>query len=220
MDQRLTSQFASNRCRAAYFFMAGGTNPYDGRYRLQSPRVIRRLREVARSGADIGLHASYEAGGDPALIAVERRTLEEVAGLPIYKNRHHFLRWREPEHGAAIAEAGIRWDATLGYADVAGFRLGVCHRVPLFDPVRQRLMGIEECPLVAMDCTLDAPGYMNLSEEAALDCVRRLARSTLQHQGEFVILWHNTRLAEGAGSYHRRLYPRILEELAGLLAQA
>jgi hypothetical protein len=31
-----------------------------------------------------------------------------------------------------------------------------------------------------------------------------------------VLLWHNTQLASGTPWYHRRLYDRILERLAGL----
>ena len=220
LDRQLTERFPTDRCRALYFFMAGGKSPQDGNYRLGEARIINGLREVSASGAGVGLHASYEAGTNPAKVAIERQALEDVAGLPIEKNRHHCLNWREPEHGAAIAEAGINWDSTLGYADVAGFRLGVCRPVPLFDPIRQCLLGIEEHPLIVMDCTLDWAKYMNLGEEAAFDQVRRLADATFQHQGEFVILWHNTVLATTDRSYHKRLYPRVLDYLAGLLEQA
>ena len=136
--------------------------------------------------------------------------------MPITQNRHHFLTWREPDHGAAIAAAGIRWDTTLGYADVAGFRLGVCRPVRLFDPIERRPLGIEEHPLIVMDCTLDRADYMNLGEEAAFDCVRRLADATRRHDGEFVCLWHNTTLAATDPTYHKRLYPRVLDYLRGL----
>jgi hypothetical protein len=175
LDHRVSDRGSSDRCRSVYFFMAGGTSPYDGAYSLGSARTGDRLRQVSASGADIGLHASYEAGGDPTRIGVERRLLEQVTGTHIQSNRHHYLRWRESEDGAATANAGISWDATLGYADLAGFRLGVCRPVPLFDPIRRQLLGIEEHPLIVMDGTLDGSNYMDLAEEAAFDCVRSLA---------------------------------------------
>jgi hypothetical protein len=220
LDQRLKGRCPPDRCRSLYFFIAGGGSPYDGGYPLGIARTLERVREVMASGAEIGLHASYMAGANPAHVRTERRSLQEVTGIPIEKNRHHGLGWREPEHGAAIADAGICWDATLGYADVAGFRLGVCRPVPLFDPIRRCLLGIEEHPLIVMDCTLDRPNYMNLGEEAAFDCVRRLAEATCRHQGEFVCLWHNTLLASTDTTYHKRLYPRVLGYLARLLDAA
>jgi hypothetical protein len=172
---------------------------------------------VVDANAEIGLHASYEAGAEPDCVKEERKALEKAAGVPIAKNRHHFLGWREPEDGEMIAAAGIRWDATLGYADMAGFRLGVCRPIPLFDPIHQTLLGIEEHPLVVMDCSLDRPNYMNLSREAALDHVRRLADATCRHRGEFVCLWHNTTLSSTNTNYQKWLYSRVLEYLSELL---
>lgn len=217
LDRSLTDHFPADRCRALYFFMAGGDSPYDGAYSIRCTRTRARLIEVSASGAGLGLHASYAVGTDPTRIGHERHDLQEAAGLPIEKNRHHFLNWREPEHGTAMAASGICWDSTLGYADVAGFRLGVCHPVPLFDPVRQCPMGIEEHPLLVMDGTLDRLNAMGLDEEAAFECVRTLADATFRHQGEFVCLWHNTALASTDAGYHRRLYPRVLDYLTRLL---
>ncbi len=217
LDAQLIDAVGPERCRAMYFFMAGGRTEHDAKYRIYSGRMRRRLAAVLASGAAVGLHASYAAGDDQAQIGVERRTLADVTGRAVEANRHHFLRWREPEHGVAIRAAGIQWDSTLGYADVAGFRLGVCRPIALFDPVARRLMGIEEHPLVAMDCTLDRPEYMNLDEASAFDYMCRLAATVRDHQGEFVILWHNTELVPSALNYHGRLYGRVLAHLAELM---
>jgi len=216
-DRRLTERFPPDRCRSVFFFMAGGRSQHDGNYSLRDKHPRSRLNEVMKSNAEIGLHASYESGENPSQIARERAELEKVAGRKIEKNRHHFLTWREPEQGQTIAEAGIRWDATLGYADLAGFRLGVCRPVPLFDPIHCLPLGIEEHPLTVMDCTLDRPNYMNLGEEEAFNRVQKIIDETYSHQGEFVCLWHNTVLASDDNSYHKRLYPRVLDYLGNLL---
>lgn len=217
LDRRLADQCAGNECRSFYFFMAGGSSQFDGGYDIRGSKVRKALQCVRTSGADVGLHTSYEAGGRPKLITGEHATLEEVAEVSISKNRHHFLTWRELEDGHELAAAGITWDSTLGYADVAGFRLGVCRPIPLFDPARRCLLGIEEHPLIVMDCTLSNDNYMNLDEEAAFDYVCRLADATSRHQGEFVILWHNQVLASTAEGYHRCLYPRVLDYVAQLV---
>ena len=219
LDRSLVERTGTDCCRVVYFFQVRHQTPLDANYDLRSPKVRGLLDLIRASGAEIGLHASYAAGEDPRLLADERAELEQVGGMPIIKNRHHFLRWREPEQGAVIAAAGIAWDSTLGYADVAGFRLGVCHQIPLFDPAARRLLEIEEHPLVMMDCSFSTPKYMNLTEEAAFDSIRGMADVTSRYGGELALLWHNHMLAPYAG-YHAHLYPRILTYLADLLSRA
>ena len=199
---------------SVYFFMAGGGSAYDGRYDVRGKDARRVIEKVREAGASIGLHASYEAGEHPQRIAEEKARLEEVCGLPIRRNRHHYLAWREIEHGWELAKAGIDWDSTMGYADIAGFRLGVCHPIPLFDPVKLKPMGIEEHPLIAMDGTLSYSKYMNLSEEEAFCYCKRLADQTRKHNGEFVTVWHNTSFSRHLDEYHHRLYRRLISYLS------
>ena len=202
------------RHESLYFFKAGGSRRLERRYDVRSRAARKAIRRVLASGAAVGLHASYAAGLEPARIADERATLEGVCGFPIRRNRHHYLGWREIEDGRRLARAGIRWDATLGYADVAGFRLGVCHPIPLFDPIAVQPLGIEEHPLIVMDGTLRSASYMGLSESAAFACCQRLIAATRRHRGEFVLLWHDTSLARTRGNYLPRLYRRLLGALA------
>lgn len=216
-DRQLSDRFGPDRCQSVYFFLAGGRSKLDGAYSLRARRTQRAICSVLASGSAIGLHASYQAGECPRLIAEERRCLERIVGSPIVRNRHHYLRWREPADSAEVASAGIKWDSSLGYADVAGFRLGVCHPIPLFDPIHNCLLGIEEHPLLAMDTTLSSQFYMGLDQERAFHHVLDLAKRTHQYCGEFVLLWHNTSIAGTAGGYHRALYARILTSLSELL---
>lgn len=217
LDRRLADRCPPGRCRSIYFFAAGGRPPFDGNYDIRGRAARDVVRRVLASDAGIGLHASYEAGRRPELLAAEHAALVEATEVPIHKNRHHYLGWREPEDGHALAAAGITWDSSLGYADVAGFRLGVCRPVPLFDPIRRCLLGIEEHPLIVMDRTLSGPRYMGLDEEAAFARVCKLAEATCRHRGEFVVLWHNEVLASTENTYHQSLYPRVLDHLAQLL---
>lgn len=192
-----------------YFFMAGGTSQFDGMYNIRSKVAKSTIKLVCESGAEIGLHTSYEAGISPELIAEEKATLEEVCGFSIHRNRHHYLSWREIEHGWAMLKAGITWDSSLGYSDVAGFRLGVCRAIPMFDPVQMCPFGIKEHPLVVMDCTLSDDNYMNLNEEEAFSYCKKLINQTRKHDGEFVMLWHNTMFVPEQSNYHPRLYQKL-----------
>jgi hypothetical protein len=205
LDGDAKAALGADRVSSVYFFMADGVA-----YDLRGKTAQRTLQAVRATGATIGLHASYEAGKQPSLLSNEKKRLELASGGRISRNRHHFLAWREVEDGWALAAAGIDWDSSLGYPDVAGFRLGVCHPIPLFDPVRMAPMGIEEHPLVVMECTLEWPCYMGLDEEQALEYCKRLMEQTRLHDGEFVMLWHNTAFAPEPHNYQPRLYRRLL----------
>lgn len=199
--------------KPVYFFMARRRGPQEG-YNFDEDGVQEAIAKVRRSPACVGLHTSYAASMNPAWIAEEKKSLEAFCGVPIRRNRFHALAWTEVAHGWHLANAGVDWDSTLGFADVAGFRLGACHPIPLFDPVKLRLFGIEEHPLIVMDCSLDSPHYMALGEEQAFQYCKGLLDQTKKHQGEFVLLWHNNAFSLRSGTYYLTLYLRLLAEAA------
>ena len=214
LAESLDEQEVGPKRESVYFFMSGGEGKYASLYNIRAKDVKRIIQEVSESGAGIGLHTSYDAGLNPELIEKEKTLLEDVCGFAIRGNRYHYLAWREVEDGWSLAKAGINWDSTLGYADVAGFRLGVCRPIELFDPVRMEPFGIEEHPLIVMECTLSRTNYMNLGEEEAFDYCKKLIDQTRKYNGEFVMLWHNTMFFPVAGNYHPKLYRRLLREFS------
>ena len=169
-------------------------------------------RLLKQNDAQIGLHASYEAGIYPELVFLEKKLLEKASNTKINCNRHHFLASREPEDMQALIDAGIFADFTMGYADVAGFRLGTCRAVRWINPATKELTSLTLHPLTAMDGSLSDSRYMNLSETEAYDYAVKLIDETAKHNGDLCLLWHNTAVAEGSG-YHRNLYAELIELL-------
>jgi hypothetical protein len=213
LDESIQTSSNNASFKTAYFFLAGDKNQPDISYDIQSIEVKNIIAKVHSSGAMIGLHTSFACENNPENIAYEKTKLEEACGFPITMNRYHYLDWCKIRNGWALVEAGLKWDSTLGYADVAGFRLGVCRPVPLFDPIRMQAFGIEEHPLIVMDVTLDSTDYMNLNEDQALEYCKRLIEQIHKHNGEFVILLHNNRFINYPHNYFPRLYRRLLNEL-------
>jgi len=213
LDRGVRDRLGPERCRQAYFFLAGGRGANESFYDVRAPFVAELIGQVSQAGAIVGLHASRNLDCTGEALAAQKALLEEVCGFPIRHNRCHYLAWREVEDGWALARAGLEWDSTLGYADVAGFRLGVCRPIPLFDPIGLRPFGIEEHPLTIMECTLQHKAYMGLGEQEAFDCCAGLIRQARKHKGEIVLLWHNHELVSRPGNYHPRLYRRLLDAL-------
>ncbi|OAV73293.1 hypothetical protein Barb6_00377 [Bacteroidales bacterium Barb6] len=215
-DEHLRELVGDNRCRSVYFFIAGGNTKEDKpHYSLRNSDIQQLLRLISTRQALLGLHASYEAGLNPALIAKEKKALEKaVGGGKIHINRHHFLACREPEDADMLEKAGITDDFTLGYADVAGFRLGTSRPVRRINPADCRLSSLVLHPLLIMDCTLDDSKYMNLPFEEAERYCLDLLEQVRQAGGEVSLLWHNNSFTPAPGNYSPRLYSSLLDNLS------
>ena len=82
------------------------------------------------------------------------------------------------------------WDSTAGYSEIEGFRCGICHDFPVFDFLERKMLHLREKPLIAMDVTL--AHYQRYSSVEATEQLLKLRRQVEKHQGEFVLLWHNS----------------------------
>lgn len=203
------------------FFKTPDRHPLDKpNYSLQS-RYMRLICALAkRSGALYGLHCSYQSGIEPARIAVQLKKLERTlrAGH-IARSRHHYLAQREPEDMYELMGAGIRHDYTMGYADVAGFRLGTCRAVRFINPNTRSLTDLVMHPLTIMDVTLSRPDYMNMSQEEATQYACDLVRATARYHGELNLLWHNEQFSPRIHPWHAKLYRTLLDIIREIEAE-
>ena len=158
---------------------------------------------IENSGAKIGWHGSYY-GGDKA-----NRLLGDKAGL----HRSHYLRC-SIDQMQRLAEVGVTDDFTMMFPDQVGFRLQTTRPVRWINPKTMQLTDLVLHPLTVMDCTLSNSNYMNLNEDEAYFECQRLLEKIHQNAGEVVLLWHNT-TPEG-NTYHRSLYPKLLEIICSL----
>lgn len=161
----------------------------------------------------IGLHPSYQAGRDVSYIAKEKEILDETIGQKTVYTRNHFLRSKEPEDFQALIEAGLTDDFTMAYADIAGFRLGTCRAVRWINPVILGLTSLTLHPTTMMDSTLSDERYMKLNTEEAFSFSKRMIDQVKKHNGELVLLWHNTSVEKNNGLYHRDLYKWMINYL-------
>lgn len=213
-DGMLQQAIGKEKCESVFFFRAGGKTRQDKpHYSLKNKDLGHLLNESIRNKATIGLHSSYQAGVNPSFIKAEKKKLENRIGTSVHLNRHHFLACREPEDMDRIEASGLTDDFTMGYADIAGFRLGTCHPVHWINPSTRRLSSLIIHPLTIMDCSLEEDKYMGLNYESALAYCRALAGQVSNAGGELILLWHNSVILENSESYLRKLYTELLNEL-------
>jgi hypothetical protein len=88
-----------------------------------------------------------------------------------------------------MVEAGFEYDASWGFADRNGFRLGVADVVPAWDAKREVTIPLDLVPLVWMDRALSK--YAGVEEPGRwIEDARELARECKAAEGAWVGLWH------------------------------
>jgi hypothetical protein len=205
----------SRGMRSAFYFVCGRTEPtLDPNYDVDSPAIRDLIRVIHHRGHEVGLHPSYGTYRDPAAIKREAQKLlrvcaEEGVSQDAWGGRMHYLRWSTPVTLHALGDAGMAYDATLGYADLPGFRCGTCHEYTALDPFMRQPLKLRIRPLIAMDGTVLTRPYMALGvTPAARDEFVKLKHGCRAVGGSFTLLWHNSLLTRPE---QRRLYEEVLE---------
>jgi uncharacterized protein DUF7033 len=186
----------------------------DADYAPSDPAVREVLRGVAERGHEVALHASYEAVRDADVI---RRQLDGLSAAcrregvrqEAWGSRNHYLRWEAAATWQALQEAGLAYDATVGFSSIAGFRAGCCYEFPVFNLLARRELRLRERPLIAMEVAL--LDRQRLVHDEAVEQLVLLARRCRLFGGDFTLLWHNSRLQRRGDS---EAYAAVLRAVA------
>jgi hypothetical protein len=169
----------------------------DSTYRTDGAAARRILTALSHAGHEIGLHGSFATVHDPAIMSAQRRSLVRLTEGPVVGVRQHFLRMRPGATQQHMVAAGFEYDATWGFADRNGFRLGVADLVPAWDARRAAVLPLDVVPLVWMDRALSK--YAGVEEPGRwIEDARELVRECKAVEGCWTGLWHpNTTEALG-----------------------
>ena len=151
-------------------------------YRPEADATRRILAAIAQQQHSFGLHGSRETVVSSERFAAQRDRLLGIAGKAVGGVRQHFLRFDPARTPQAMAQAGFRYDSTVGFPDRNGFRIGVADVVPAWE-------GMDEVPFTWMDRALSK--YRGIEDpEAWIDEALALARSCRDVEGLWVGVWH------------------------------
>ncbi len=189
--------------KSTFFFMA--ENPGDQDYSYDIGTIEAEIGEITDRGWEIGLHGGHTVYLNANEMREKRERLEKVTRKPVIGYRNHYLRFRVPETWEYLSKAGFKYDTTLGYADCAGFRNGMCHPFRPINLNTGREIDIVEIPLIVMDGTLDQT-YMRFDSKGKWEFVKMLIDRVAACHGVFTLLWHNTYMeGENLGLYEKIL---------------
>ena len=193
----------------------GTTVAGDLTYRPESRHARSVFSAIRAAGHEIALHGSFATMDEPGAFADQRRRLAALVEYQPDGVRQHFLRMRPGATQVTMQEAGFRYDATYGFPDRNGFRLGVADVVPAWSEAEGRALPLEEVPLVWMDRALSKYRGVENPEVWAADAIE-LAEACRQVEGVWVGLWHPNLTAPmgfpGAPAAFAQVARRIVEQ--------
>jgi peptidoglycan/xylan/chitin deacetylase (PgdA/CDA1 family) len=175
--------------KSTFFFMVESRGDRDYEYPIQD--LGTQLGEIIDRGSEVGLHGGHSTYLNTDEMKAKKKKLEKVTHKPVVGYRNHFLRFKVPDTWEMLSNAGFQYDATLGYADCAGFRNGMCHPYRPFNLNTQKEIAILEIPLILMETSLDKT-YMRFERGNKWEFVKMLIDRIEACHGVFTLLWHNT----------------------------
>jgi hypothetical protein len=188
----------------------------DATYRPDSPLTNRILSAIAHAGHEIGLHGSFATAESAERLTAQRRSLDRLAGRQIVGVRQHFLRMRPGTTQRNMVQAGFEYDATWGFADRNGFRLGVADVVPAWDADRSMPLPLDLLPLIWMDRALSKYAGVEDAEQWVGDALE-LVEECRAVEGAWVGLWHPNSIEAlgfpGAETAFMHLLQKLAEDL-------
>lgn len=163
-------------------------------YNVRSEKFVNVIAELSKLGMNHGVHKSI----------ADLSLKEEVDRMPIAveSNRYHYLKFNIPQLIEDMSKSKLKMDASLGYAEVLGYRNGYSLPFIPFDLENKRAASFIEVPLCIMDATLSR--YMKLDGQKSSE---RITKFINEHENNAVIsiLWHNTHFT----NYKYEGYPEV-----------
>ncbi len=209
--EKIVSEETMRGVFSSFQFVARSDHENDPGYDIHHPNLREILRYLEEKGFEICLHGSFRAGNDPARLVEEKGQLEQVLRRKIAGHRQHYLHFHPHSFFRGIENAGLQYDMSVGYNDMAGPRAGTYFPYRPFDIERGRPYVFWEYPLVLMDTTL-ATGYALSPAEAFHAACKELERAAAA-RGCVSIIWHQEQLGGLLDPGYDRVYWDLLDDL-------
>jgi hypothetical protein len=198
------------REQVLFFFHVGNYGRYDRPVFWKNAAYKQLVREVA-SLFRVGIHPSYLSAseGDNRRVMMEKGRLEQITGSPITCSRQHYLRLDIPDTYRKLIHSGITEDYSMGYAEITGFRAGICTPFRFYDLKEEMETSLTVYPVPVMDVTLR--NYMGLKAEDAAQTITKLRQEIQNAGGTLVVSWHNESVTdEGEWANYRSVFEQVI----------
>lgn len=137
----------------------------------------------------VGIHPSWNSSLDEGVMNREIQTLTQIAGKPVLASRQHYIKFTVPHTYRMLLQQGIRFDFSMGYGSINGFRASVALPFYWYDLEQEQQTELLLFPF----CFMDANAYyeQNKTPQDALTEMKSLYKAVKDVNGLFSMIWHN-----------------------------
>lgn len=194
-----------------YFFHVGAkTGKYDKNI-SPARKAMQQLIQHHYYRYPIGIHPSWRSGDDPGLLVKEIQSLQKITSGKIHSSRQHYIRFGLPGTYRRLINAGIKYEFSMGYGSINGFRASVASSFYWYDLEKEMQTGLQLFPF----CFMEANSFyeQKFSANQALEELQHYYKIVKSINGLLITIWHNNFLGTGkifAG--WREVYEQFIKE--------
>ena len=194
--------------QATFNFISRLTEGSSYRYNIMSRKFRKLFKRLKAEGHEIGFHPSRDSFNHPGRYKREFKKLKWVVKDNIYGLRHHYLRCLFPQIWTVVQSLNLKYDSSLAYRRIAGFRAGTTRIFPCFDHLNQTKMACSEFSTPFFEESLPDKGR---EFEKSYDTISSIIRTVSVNKGILTVLWHPNNM------YQQGHFRKLWEALISLL---
>lgn len=187
--------------RSTFFFLPDNPSRYqewDCFYRhhdkieFEGQKIIvaELMTEMDKQGWEIGLHGTFYSYDDANELRIQKEQVENSLGKNVFSIRQHLLHYDIKITPKVQAQAGFKFDSTLGFNHTTGFRRGAAFPFFQYDIENEIELSIVQIPMHIQDGALFRKEYMGLNPESAINHCLKLVEKVEKENGLLTLSWH------------------------------
>jgi hypothetical protein len=196
-----------------YFFLVPEKR---GRYDKNIPPSCKAMQELIQDHViryPIGVHPSWRSGDDVSLLKKEIETVSTLNGNPVVSSRQHYIRFNLPDGYRRLINNGIKFDFSMGYGSINGFRASAASPFFWYDLEKEVQTELMLFPF----CYMEANSFyeQKYSAQQALEEMHQYYNEVKSVNGYFIMIWHNSFLGtDKLYAGWREVYEQFIKEVS------
>jgi uncharacterized protein DUF7033 len=195
-----------------FFLVAEKTGRYD---KNVSPgkKALQQLVKDHIARYPVGIHPSWQSGDEKSLLKSEINTLEQLTGKKVDSSRQHYIRFTLPETFRRLIDHGIKFDFSMGYGSINGFRASVATPFNWYDLENEERSSLLLYPF----CYMEANSFYEqlYTPSQARDELKHYYNVVKSVNGTLITIWHNHFLGtDKLFKGWKEVYEQFIDEIA------
>lgn len=191
--------------KSTFFFITKVRDKLDDFYVIDDKAINDVIQKIKDNGFEIGIHGTLQSFNNEEYLKEEQEIKKNSIGV-----RQHYLKY-DIKKTSRIQSKKFKYDSTLGFADMIGFRRGTCLPFQVYDIENDNKLDIFELPLNVMEQTLKA--YLKLGPINGYNHVLDIVKKIEEYNGLFVLLWHPGNCSDEWEDWVENVYEKLLKLL-------